>query len=37
MEHKLQKFATGIEQISFDWENSKNENKTSLSEIAISD
>jgi len=37
MEHKLQKFATEIEQISYDCENSKNENKTSLSKIMTSE
>jgi len=36
MEHKLQKIATETEQISFDWENGKNESKTSLSKIMIS-
>jgi len=37
MEHKLQKFATEIEQISYDCENSKNENQTSLSKIMTSE
>jgi len=37
MANKLQKFATEVEQISYDCENSKNENKTSLSKIMISE